>query len=101
MCLGIAGQIIELLDEPADLARTDVFGAERLINVGMLLPEELKAGDWILIHVGFAIAKMSDAEARAAQSFMRAMGAAHTDAFGSDGDEPAPFAAADKGNDKP
>jgi hydrogenase expression/formation protein HypC len=104
MCLGIAGQIIELLAEPRDVARTNVFGAERLINIGMLQQEELKAGDWVLIHVGFAIAKMTAAEAQASQSFLQAMGAAHTDAFGFPSETPFNDAAADprsssKGND--
>ena len=60
MCLGIAGQIIEILQEPSDLARVSVFGAERLINIGMVEKEGLASGDWVLIHVGFAIAKMDE-----------------------------------------
>ena len=72
MCLGIAGQIIELTDS-ADLARVNVFGAERTINVGMIVNEGLQPGDWILIHVGFAIAKMTEAEGKSAQNFLKAM----------------------------
>ena len=60
MCLGIAGQIIEFLPESRDLARANVFGAERVVNVGLVENEGLKPGDWVLIHVGFAIAKMDE-----------------------------------------
>lgn len=79
MCLGIAGQIIEFLPEPRDLARVNVFGAERVINIGMVENEELRLGDWVLIHVGFAIAKMDEAEAKASMAFLQGMGEAFTD----------------------
>lgn len=79
MCLGIAGQIIEILQQPKDLARADVFGVERTINVGLLANEELNPGDWILIHVGFAIAKMDEDEAKNSMSFLRSMGDASID----------------------
>lgn len=79
MCLGIAGQIIEILQQPKDLARADVFGVERTINVGLLANEELNPGDWILTHVGFAIAKMDEDEAKNSMSFLRSMGDAFID----------------------
>jgi len=79
MCLGIAGQIIEILQQPKDLARADIFGVERTINVGLLANEELNPGDWILIHVGFAIAKMDEDEAKNSMSFLRTMGDASID----------------------
>ena len=66
MCLGIAGQIIEFLPEPRDVARVNVFGVERVINIGLVANEGLNPGDWVLIHVGFAIAKMDEAEAKVA-----------------------------------
>jgi len=78
MCLGIAGQIIELLREPRDVARVNVFGVERMINVGLLANEGLSPGDWILIHVGFAIAKMDEEEAKASMAFLQGMGEAFT-----------------------
>jgi hydrogenase expression/formation protein HypC len=78
MCLGIAGQVIEILPEPSDLARVLVFGAERLINIGMVNKEGLASGDWVLIHVGFAIAKMDEAEAKASMEFLEGMGEAFT-----------------------
>ena len=78
MCLGIAGQIIEFLPESRDLARANVFGAERVVNVGLVENEGLKAGDWVLIHVGFAIAKMDEGEAKASMAFLQEMGEAFT-----------------------
>ena len=78
MCLGIAGQIIEFLPEPSDVARVNVFGVERVINVGLVANEALGPGDWVLIHVGFAIAKMDEAEAKASMAFLQGMGEAFT-----------------------
>ena len=78
MCLGIAGQIIEFLSESRDLARANVFGAERVVNVGLVENEGLKPGDWVLIHVGFAIAKMDEGEAKASMAFLQGMGEAFT-----------------------
>ena len=78
MCLGIAGQIIEFLPEPRDVARVNVFGVERVVNIGLVENEGLKAGDWVLIHVGFAIAKMDEGEAKASMAFLQGMGEAFT-----------------------
>lgn len=59
MCLGIPGRIVELLDNP-HLAIADVVGVKRRINVG-LIDEGVAPGDWVLLHVGFAVEKL-DAE---------------------------------------
>ena len=91
MCLGIAGQIIEFLPESRDLARANVFGAERVINVGLVENEGLSPGDWVLIHVGFAIAKMDEGEAKASMAFLQGMGEAFTNEIA---------AAWDEGNDE-
>ena len=77
MCLGIAGQIIEFPPEPRDVARVNVFGVERVINVGLLANEGLNPGDWVLIHVGFAMSKMDEAEAKAALDFLEGIGEAY------------------------
>jgi hydrogenase expression/formation protein HypC len=79
MCLGIAGQIIEFVSASTDLARVNVFGVERVVNIGLVANEGLNRGDWILIHVGFAIAKMDEGEARASMAFLQGMGEAFTD----------------------
>jgi hydrogenase expression/formation protein HypC len=78
MCLGIAGQIIEFLPESRELARANVFGTERVVNVGVVENEGLEPGDWVLIHVGFAIAKMDESEAKASMAFLQGMGEAFT-----------------------
>jgi len=87
MCLGIAGQIIEFLPEPRDVARVNVFGVERVVNIGLVENEGLKAGDWVLIHVGFAIAKMDEAEAKASMAFLQGMGEAFTNEIAAAWDE--------------
>jgi len=78
MCLGIAGQIIEFVSASTDLARVNVFGVERMVNVGLVENEGLSPGDWVLIHVGFAIAKMDEGEAKASMAFLQGMGEAFT-----------------------
>jgi hydrogenase expression/formation protein HypC len=87
MCLGIAGQIIEFLPEPRDVARVNVFGVERVINVGLVANEGLGPGDWVLIHVGFAIAKMDEDEAKASMAFLQGMGEAFTNEIAAAWDE--------------
>src|SRR4249920_3582664 len=87
MCLGIAGQIIEFVSVSTDLARVNVFGVERVINVGLVANEGLIPGDWVLIHVGFAIAKMDEGEARASMAFLQGMGEAFTNEIAAAWDE--------------
>jgi len=65
MCLGIPGQVVELVDGYADqVALVDVVGARRQVNVGMLEGPPPAAGDWVLIHMGFAVERI-DADAAA------------------------------------
>jgi hydrogenase expression/formation protein HypC len=66
MCLGIPGQIVSLDSTHPDLAMVDVSGVPRMINLGMLDPGEAGPGDWILIHLGFALQTMKPEEAREA-----------------------------------
>ncbi len=63
MCLAIPGMIVELLAEDRDLAVVDVLGVRRKVDLGLLRDEPVEAGDWVLIHVGFAMSKMGEAEA--------------------------------------
>jgi hydrogenase expression/formation protein HypC len=74
MCLGLAGQILAISPDQPDLATANVMGAERTVNIGMLESAEIKPGDWVLIHVGFAISKMSADEARSAIEFLESLG---------------------------
>lgn len=84
MCLGIAGQIVEFVPGESDLATVDVFGVRRAVNIGLVKQEGLAPGDWVLIHVGHAIAKMDEEEARASQAFLQELGDAHINEFMAD-----------------
>jgi hydrogenase expression/formation protein HypC len=77
MCLAIPGQIIELVDEQNRLAKVDVAGVQRTVNVGLLDADGagVQPGDWVLIHVGFALSKVDEAEAAATVALLEGMGA--------------------------
>ncbi len=79
MCLGIPGEVIEFLPDQPDLARVDVSGVRRVINVGLLCDEPPKPGEWVLIHVGFALSKIDEGEAAAAMQFLEGIGKAYED----------------------
>jgi hydrogenase expression/formation protein HypC len=79
MCLGIPGQVLEILTDQPDLARVDVSGVRRAINIGLLEGENIQPGDWILIHVGFALSKIDEVEAKAALQFLEDIGDAYAD----------------------
>lgn len=80
MCLGIPGEVIEILSDRPDLAKVDVSGVRRNINIGLLGDDDRPvAGEWILIHVGFALSKIDEEEARAALEFLEDIGKAYTD----------------------
>ena len=63
MCLAIPGKIVELLDEHRDIAVIDVLGVRRRIDLGLLSDDPPVLGDWVLIHVGFAMSKISEVDA--------------------------------------
>ena len=77
MCLAIPGQILEVVDESNRLARVDVAGVKRNVNIGLLDSDDQGAqpGDWVLIHVGFAISKVDEQEAEATRKLLEGMGA--------------------------
>jgi hydrogenase expression/formation protein HypC len=79
MCLGIPGQVVELVDGNDHLARVDVSGVTRIINIGLLEDEHLHAGDWVLIHVGFAMSKIDEEEASLALASLQLMGQGYGD----------------------
>lgn len=79
MCLGIPGEIVEILPDQPDLAKVDVSGVRRAINIGLITDERPQPGDWILIHVGFALSKIDEAEAKAAMDFLEGVGQAYAD----------------------
>jgi hydrogenase expression/formation protein HypC len=80
MCLGIPGEVVELYSDRPDLAKVDVSGVRRAINIGLLEGDDRPAvGDWILIHVGFALSKIDEEEAAAALAFLEGIGQAYDD----------------------
>lgn len=74
MCLAIPGQIIEIEAEQPLLAKVDVCGVRRKVNIGLLEDREVGPGDWVLIHVGFALSKIGEEEAKDQLRMLRAMG---------------------------
>lgn len=79
MCLGIPGQIVEMVDETLQIAKVDVSGVKRAVSVALLAPEGIGIGDWILIHVGFAMSKIDEHEAQETMRYLQEMGNAYTD----------------------
>jgi hydrogenase expression/formation protein HypC len=77
MCLAIPGQVLEIVDEHNRLAKVDVAGVHRNVNVGLLDEDGtgVAPGDWVLIHVGFALSKVDEEEARATRDLLQRMGA--------------------------
>jgi hydrogenase expression/formation protein HypC len=76
MCLAIPGLVLEVVDADNRLAKVDVAGVRRNVNVGLLDEdgEEVEPGDWVLIHVGFAISKVDEEEATATRRLLEGMG---------------------------
>jgi hydrogenase expression/formation protein HypC len=77
MCLAIPGRVIEVVDAANRLAQVDVAGVRRTINIGLLDAEGdgAQPGDWVLIHVGFAISMVDEEEAAQTLSLLAGMGA--------------------------
>ena len=76
MCLGIPGQVVEIVDTENRVAKVDVSGARRNVDVGLLWEgdDAVRVGDWVLIHVGFAISKVDEDEARKTLRALEALG---------------------------
>ena len=78
MCLAIPGQIMEIVDPLNHIAKVDVVGVRRNINVSLLEASDgggAVPGDWVLIHVGFALSKVDEQEAHATLRLLQRMGA--------------------------
>ena len=76
MCLAIPAQIVEFYDPERFLARVDVAGVRRVVNVALVSggPDGVELGDWVLIHVGFAISRVDEAEALATRELLEQLG---------------------------
>lgn len=75
MCLGIPGQVVDIVDAEQSLAKVDVNGVRRTISVRLLADDNLQVGDWVLVHVGFAMAKIDEHEATLTLDQVQKMGA--------------------------
>jgi hydrogenase expression/formation protein HypC len=74
MCLAIPGRIIEISPEQSALAKVDVAGVRRNVNISLLEDEGVQSGDWVLIHVGFAMSKIEESQARDQLRMLAALG---------------------------
>ena len=75
MCLGIPGRVVDWVPDSSDmLARVDVAGVTRTINVGLVREDGLDLGDWVLIHVGFAMSVIDEDEAQQAMESLKLLG---------------------------
>jgi hydrogenase expression/formation protein HypC len=77
MCLGIPGQIVEINDPGQQRAKVDVDGVRREVSVALIgldEPDGARVGDWVLVHVGFAMAKIDETEARETLGALQALG---------------------------
>jgi hydrogenase expression/formation protein HypC len=74
--LAIPGHVVEIVDESNRLARVDIAGVLRTVNVGLLDSDRdcVREGDWVLIHVGFAISRVDEEEALATRRLLERMG---------------------------
>ena len=81
MCLAIPGQIVEWVDEELHIAKAQVADVRRNVNVGLLAQTEdaIAIGDWVLIHVGFAMSKIDEQEAQATREFLEELGDPYRD----------------------
>ncbi len=81
MCLGIPGQLVEIVDPEEHRGIADVDGVRREVNIGLVMGEAggIKVGDWILIHVGFAMSRIDEEEAQRTLEFLKLMGDVYDD----------------------
>ncbi len=81
MCLGLPGQIVVADHVEHHRATVDVSGVQREVNVGLLVTggETVSVGDWVLVHVGFAMAKIDEDEAKATLELVKQLGGMYDD----------------------
>jgi hydrogenase expression/formation protein HypC len=74
MCLAIPGKIVELVSEQPNLGVVEVTGVRRRVDLGLLQDDLPGVGDWVLIHVGFAMSRISQPEAEDQMRILRVLG---------------------------
>lgn len=80
MCLGIPGRVVEIIDEERELAKVEVAGVRRVVSIALLTGDERPAvGDYVLIHVGFALSRIDEAEAQATLRLLEGQAEAYRD----------------------
>lgn len=79
MCLAIPGKIVEMVDAENHIAKVEVGGVKRNVNIGMLNDGEVSIGDYVLIHVGFAMSKVDEKEAEETLRLLRDLDAYDTE----------------------
>ena len=79
MCLGIPGQIVDIVDDANSIAKVDVSGVRRNVSVALVRPDGIAPGDWVLIHVGFAMSKIDETEARETMKALEYLGQPYAD----------------------
>ena len=80
MCLAIPGKLVEVVDPERHIAKVEVAGVRRNVNIGLLTgDEEPVLGDYVLIHVGFALSKIDEREALETLRMLEGLGEAYTD----------------------
>ena len=76
MCLALPAKIVNFPEHERGIAVVDVLSVERRVNIELLRDEQLEIGDWVLLHVGFAMSKVSEADAREQMEILMMLGEA-------------------------
>ena len=79
MCLGIPGQVLDIVDDENSIAKVIVSGVKRNVSIALVRLEGIAPGDWVLIHVGFAMSKIDEIEAQETMKALQLMGDVYTD----------------------
>ena len=74
MCLAIPGKIVEIVDADNQIAKVEVGGVKRNVNIGMLGKDQAQVGDYVLIHVGFAMSKVDEQQAEETLRVLKEIG---------------------------
>ena len=75
MCLGIPAQIVEVVDTQSGLAKAEISGVRRSVSIALC--PEAGVGDWVLVHVGFALSRIDEEQARETLALLEQMGEAY------------------------
>ena len=71
MCVSMPGRIVEIVDEDHRLAKVEIDGQRRLVNLGLLSEDEGSVGEWVVVQAGLAVERLSEEDAQAALALLR------------------------------